>query len=177
MIIAAALIVSAEVVLRKIFTVMYTGSDEIASYLFAIGTSWSLAFVLVSKGHVRIDALYSHFPPRLRAACDILALVSMALFVAVLAERGWTMSWISVMNNSRSNTPLQVLLAVPQLAWLAGIGFFLFAVVLSIARSALAFAHGDLARVHEIAGAASQVEEIEHEFRGLGLKPDSGPER
>lgn len=176
MLIAAALIVSSEVVLRKIFTVMYTGSDEIASYLFAVGTSWSLAFVLISKGHVRIDVLYSHLPPRLRAACDILALLTMGLFAAVLFERGWAMAWISVVNDSRSNTPLQVLLAVPQLAWLAGIGFFLFAIALSVARSALAFARGDLARISEIAGAASQVEEIEHEFRGLGLKPESRTE-
>ncbi len=177
MLIAAAVVVSSEVILRKIFTVMYTGSDEIASYLFAVGTSWSLAYVLVSKGHVRIDVLYSHFHPRLRALCDILALAVMGLFVAVLAERGWTMAWTSVVNESRSNTPLQALLAVPQLAWLAGIGFFLFAIGLSILRSVVAFVRGDLARVNEVAGAASQGEEIEKEFVGLGLKPGARLDR
>lgn len=177
MLIAAALVVSSEVVLRKAFTVMFTGSDEIASYLFAVGTSWSLTFVLVSKGHVRIDALYGFFPPRLRAVCDILALAMMALFIAVLAERGWTMAWTSVLNDSRSNTPLQAPLAVPQLAWLAGIGFFLFAVGLSMLRAIVALARGDLARVDEIAGAATQTEAIEHEIDGLGLRSDVRRER
>ena len=61
---AAAAIVSAEVVLRKglgtLFgsTFVFSGSDEISSYLFAVGTSLSMAHVLVTRGHVRIDALY-----------------------------------------------------------------------------------------------------------------------
>ena len=64
----AAVMVSIEVVSRKLFTMVYSGSDELAAYLFAVGTTWSLAHVLVTRGHVRIDALYRHLPLRTRAA-------------------------------------------------------------------------------------------------------------
>ena len=43
--------------------------------LFAVGTSWSMAHVLVTRGHVRIDALYGRFGPRVRALLDIFALL------------------------------------------------------------------------------------------------------
>src|SRR5690606_33180778 len=52
---AAAMIVTAEVLLRKGIgalvgtTYVFSGSDEISGYLFAVGTSLSLAYVLVTK--------------------------------------------------------------------------------------------------------------------------------
>ena len=57
MMFAAAAIVTAEVLLRKgLGAIMgtgfvFSGSDEIASFLFAVGTSWSLAYVLITRGH------------------------------------------------------------------------------------------------------------------------------
>jgi TRAP-type C4-dicarboxylate transport system permease small subunit len=79
MLFAAAGIVTAEVVLRKglgaVFgsNFVFSGSDEISAYLFAVGTSWSMAHVLVTRGHVRIDALYGFFGPRTRAMLDLVA--------------------------------------------------------------------------------------------------------
>ncbi|MGE3917024.1 MAG: hypothetical protein AB7F78_15130, partial [Hyphomicrobiaceae bacterium] len=80
---AAALIVTAEVLIRKAIPdlidlagwlarspslgdgvklwvrdrLTFSGSDEISGYLFAVGTSWSLSHTLVTRGHVRIDAV------------------------------------------------------------------------------------------------------------------------
>jgi len=42
---------------------IFSGSDEISGYLFAVGTSWSLAYVLCTRGHIRIDALGLIWPP------------------------------------------------------------------------------------------------------------------
>ena len=67
MIMVAALIVSTEVICRKLLAFPFSGSDEIGAYLFAVGTSWSMAYVLVTRGHVRIDALYGAFSARVRA--------------------------------------------------------------------------------------------------------------
>ena len=81
MIMIAALVVSTEVICRKLFAFPFSGSDEIGAYLFAIGTSWSMAFVLVTRGHVRIDALYGGFSPKVRAVFDLVALVGLAVLV------------------------------------------------------------------------------------------------
>lgn len=90
---AAALIVTAEVLLRKGAgallgtSFLFSGSDEISGYLFAVGTSLSLAYVMVTKGHVRIDVLYTQFSAPTRAIMDVIALVVMAIFVTALLER------------------------------------------------------------------------------------------
>src|SRR5262245_35271402 len=109
---AAAAIVSAEVVLRKgvgtLFgsTFLFSGSDEISSYLFAVGTSLSMAHVLVTRGHVRIDALYGLFRRRMRVVLDLLALIVLGIFLAALLERAWDLALTSYTEQIRSNTPL-----------------------------------------------------------------------
>jgi TRAP-type C4-dicarboxylate transport system permease small subunit len=181
MLFAAAGLVTTEVVLRKglgaLFgsSFVFSGSDEISAYLFAVGTSWSMAHVLIHRGHVRIDALYGRFPPRLRAWLDLLALLVLGLFVAVLLERAWDVAFTSYTEELRSNTPLRLPLAWAQLPWFAGIALFFLALVLAVLRSAAALLRGDYATVARVAGAATQDEEIASELEGLGLHNERSP--
>jgi TRAP-type C4-dicarboxylate transport system permease small subunit len=175
MLFVAAGIVTAEVLLRKglgaIFGtgITFSGSDEISAYLFAVGTSWAMAHVLVTRGHVRIDALYGGFSPKLRAYCDVFALLVMGLFLFALLERAWDVAFTSLSENIRSNTPLRIPLAWAQIPWFAGLALFGLALVLAVLRSLLAIGRGDYAAVSALAGASSQDEEIETELEGLGL--------
>jgi TRAP-type C4-dicarboxylate transport system permease small subunit len=181
MLFAAAGLVTTEVVLRKglgaLFgsSFVFSGSDEISAYLFAVGTSWSMAHVLIHRGHVRIDALYGRFPPRLRAWLDLLALLVLGLFVAVLLERAWDVAFTSYTEELRSNTPLRLPLAWAQLPWFAGIALFFLALVLAVLRSAAALLRGDYAAAARVAGAATQDEEIASELEGLGLHNERSP--
>ena len=181
MLLAAAGLVTAEVLLRKGLglvlgsSFVFSGSDEIAAYLFAVGTSWSMAHVLVNRGHVRIDALYGRLSPRARALLDIFALLVLGLFVAALLERAWDIAFTSYIEGLRSNTPLRLPLAWAQLPWFAGIALFFIALILAVLRSLAALLRGDYAAVAEIAGAASQDEEIESELKGLGLQSEKPP--
>lgn len=170
MLLIAALIVTAEVVSRKVIGVVFSGSDELAAYLFAVGTSWSMAYVLVTRGHVRIDALWVLLSPRLRAVCDLAALLLLGLFLVVLTERGFALTFDSIEGGNRSNTPLRVLLAIPQTAWFIGIAFFLLTWLLATLRTILALLRGDLAAAAEIAGASTQHDEIGAELDGLGIE-------
>ena len=178
MLFAAAGLVTAEVVLRKglgfVFgsSFVFSGSDEISAYLFAVGTSWSMAHVLVNRGHVRIDALSGRLSARVRALLDIFALLVLGLFVAVLLERAWDIAFTSYIEEIRSNSPLRLPLAWAQLPWFAGIALFFIALVLAVLRSVVALLRGDYAAVAEIAGAATQDEEIASELKGLGLRSE-----
>jgi len=180
MIFAAAAIVTAEVVLRKGLGALFgtgfvfSGSDEISSFLFAVGTSWSLAHVLVTRGHVRIDALYTFFGPRLRVILDLFALLVLGIFVAALLERSWDVASTSYIDEIRSNSPQRLPLAWAQVPWFAGIALFFLALVLAFLRSAVALLGGDYAGAAAIAGAASQDEEIESELEGLGIPREAG---
>jgi TRAP-type C4-dicarboxylate transport system permease small subunit len=175
---AAAAIVSAEVVLRKglgtLFgsTFVFSGSDEISSYLFAVGTSLSMAHVLVTRGHVRIDALYGFFSRRTRVLLDLLALVVLGIFVAALLERAWDAAWTSYIEQIRSNTPLRIPLAWPQLPWFGGIALFATALVLAVLRTLLALLRGDYATASATSSAVTQDEEVESELQGLGIGKD-----
>lgn len=176
MLFVAAAIVTAEVILRKgagaLFGVsfLFTGSDELSGYLFAVGTSWSMAHVLVTRGHVRIDALYGAFSPKVRGWLDLIALLVMAIFIGALIDRAWDVAYTSLIENIRSNTSLRVPLAWPQIPWFLGFALFFLALVLAIIRAFGALLRGDYATVQAVAGAASQDEEIEGELKGLGLQ-------
>ncbi len=198
MLLSAALIVTAEVLLRKLLPALvdvggslmglfgasvdaaanqawfrqftFSGSDEISGYLFAIGTSWSMAYVLCTRGHIRIDALYSNFGPRLRGWLDLLALLALGVFVAAMVYRAWDVTSINFLEYNRSNTNLRIPLAWAQIPWLAG--FVLFAVALAVAvlRTFVALVSGDYAKAASIAGVSSQDEEIESELKSLGIE-------
>ncbi len=149
---------------------LFTGSDELSGYLFVVGTSWSMAHVLVTRGHVRIDALYGAFSPKVRGWLDLIALLVMAIFIGALIDRAWDVAYTSLIENIRSNTSLRVPLAWPQIPWFLGFALFFLALVLAIIRTFGALLRGDYATVQAVAGAASQDEEIEGELKGLGLQ-------
>lgn len=183
MMFAAAGIVTAEVLLRKGVGALvgtgfaFSGSDEISSFLFAVGTSWSLAYVLVTRGHVRIDALYVHFGPRTRALLDLVAMLVLGIFTAALVERSWNVASTSYIDEVRSNSPQRLLLAWAQIPWFAGFALFFVALVLAFLRALAAVLRGDYSSAAAIAGATTQDEEVESELEGLGIqREESGPE-
>src|SRR6476660_7965127 len=177
MIMVAALIVSTEVICRKLFAFAFSGSDDIGAYLFAVGTSWSMAFVLVTRGHVRIDALYGAFSPRVRAFLDVVALLGLAVLVATLADRAWELTYDNLSGWNRSNTPLRIPLAYAQLPWFFGFAFFFLALAVAMIRSLLALALGDFAKVSALIGVPSQDEEVKGELQGLGIRSEQAPEK
>ncbi len=183
MLLAAAIVVSAEVIARKglgpLFGpgMVFSGSDEISAYLFAVGTSWSLAHALVTRGHVRIDALYSRFSPRNQVLLDLIALIGLGIFLAALLERAWDVAFTSWVGELRSNTPLRLPLAWAQLPWFGGIALFGLALVLAVLRTLVALARGDYATAAATSGAITQHEEIASELESLGLSKEAPGQR
>lgn len=170
LLLGAAVLVSAEVVARKVLTVVYSGSDEIAAYLFAVGTTWSLAHVLVTRGHVRIDALYLHLPRRLCAALDVLALVVLGFVALAMLDRAFDLAQSNYLEWNRANTPLRTPLSLPQIPWVFGLALFMFSIVVAVVRTVLALARGDYATARQTAGVSLQDEEIESELASLGIE-------
>jgi len=174
MLFAAAIIVTAEVLLRKgtgIFgtSFVFSGSDEISGYLFAVGTSLSMAHVLINRGHVRIDVLYAQFTPKVRAILDVIALTVLAVFVSAMLERAIDVASTSYFEQIRSNTQLRIPLAWSQIPWAFGIALFFGAILLALMRALVALIRGDFPAVGRIAGVATTEEEIEAEIKGLEM--------
>jgi len=173
MLFAAAIIVTAEVLLRKGIgalvgtSFVFSGSDEISGYLFAVGTSLSMAYVLVNRGHVRIDVLYAQFSPKIRAVMDLIALFVLAIFVSAMLERAIDVATTSHVEQIRSNTNLRIPLAWSQIPWAFGIALFFLAILVALIRSIAAALSGNWGAVNAIAGVATTEEEIEAELKGL----------
>lgn len=147
LLIAASLIVTIDVLCRRLFNVTLGGADEFTGYCFAVGTSLSLSFALFERAHIRIDALYGFAGPRLKAAADLLGMVLLTAFTGLIAWMAWGLVADTLAYNSRSITPLKVPLAIPQIPWLIG---WLFAVV-----SGVVLLIGAIARLKRQGAAAS----------------------
>ncbi|MEZ5849352.1 MAG: TRAP transporter small permease [Hyphomicrobiaceae bacterium] len=155
-------------------TLVFSGSDELSSYLFAVGTTWSMAYVLCTRGHIRIDALYGTLSPKIRGWLDLLALLALGIFVAAMVERAWDVTWTNFIETNRSNTNLRIPLAFPQFPWFAGILLFAVAIVLAFLRTLFALLRGDYQTARDTAGVATMDEEIESEMASLGLGKQHG---
>lgn len=159
----AAITVSVDVLLRKLFSFSLGGADELSGYAFAIGTAWAFAFALLRRANVRVDALYQHLPLKYCALLDILSLLALGWFVAYLAFYGWQVLETSWTLSARSNSALKVPLWIPQSLWFAGLAAFLATLSLLLVRSLVAMATGDWKAIHALVGARSIQEDAEEE--------------
>lgn len=163
LVLASALLVSVDVLLRKLLLVSLGGADELSGYAFAIGTAWALGFTLLRRANVRVDALYSRLPAPLCAVLDIIALLSLGLFIGLLTQQAWDVLATSISFSARATTPLQTPLWIPQSLWVIGLGLFLFTLLPLLLRSLLALVTGDLATVRRLAGARTIEEDAADE--------------
>ena len=164
MILASALLIGVEVLLRKLFLVSIGGADELSGYAFAIGTSWGFAFTLLERANVRVDVLYSRIGSRARTFCDVLALVAIATFVSFLGWHAVQVLATSLQFSSKATTPLATPLWIPQGLWAAGFGLFLFSLAPLLLRVVGAVVAGDSATVRKLAGARSIEDEVADEI-------------
>lgn len=163
LVLASALLVSVDVLLRKLLLVSLGGADELSGYAFAIGTAWALGFTLLRRANVRVDALYARLPASVCAVLDIIALLSLGLFIGLLTQQAWDVLSTSISFQARATTPLQTPLWIPQSLWVIGLGLFLFTLLPLLLRSLLALVTGDLATVRRLAGARSIEEDAADE--------------
>lgn len=164
LLLVAAVIVSIDVLARKMFTVSLGGADELSGYAFAIGTAWSFAHVLLERGNVRVDALYGVLPVPLRRALDLVALVALGTFIAVVVRYGYAVLAQSLALSARSNSALAIPLAIPQGLWWGGYALFMTALVVMTLRVAAALVQRDDAAVARLAGARSTEDEANEEI-------------
>jgi len=158
---AAALLIAVDVLLRKTADVTLGGASEISGYVLAVSTTWALALTLLDRAHVRIDSLYSLLPVRVCAVLDIIALMAFMVFAGFMTWQGWIIFAQSFELGSRSLTPLETPLAIPQFFWVTGFGFFLLVMALLLVRAVTALAMGQVDEVHRLLGTRTALQELE----------------
>jgi TRAP-type C4-dicarboxylate transport system permease small subunit len=167
LVLLAAVLIGVEVVLRKFLARSIGGADELAGYSLAIGAAWGFAAALLDRAHIRIDSLYVLFPQKLRLALDIVALVLLVAFIALIAWHGWGVLAQSWTSGSRSQSALETPTVIPQVVWIAGLLMFVVVGALLLIDALRLIAAGDLAGAARLISTRSAAEEVEDEIRDL----------
>jgi TRAP-type C4-dicarboxylate transport system permease small subunit len=167
LVLLAALLIGVDVLLRKFLALSIGGADELAGYALAIGTAWGLAAALLDRAHIRIDSLYVLFPQKLRLGLDLVALVLLVGFFALIAWHGSGVVAQSWTSESRSQSALETPTVIPQLVWMAGLVVFVVIGSILLVDAIRTFAAGDLRGAARLVSTRSAEEEVEDEIRDL----------
>ncbi|MED5474356.1 MAG: TRAP transporter small permease [Pseudomonadota bacterium] len=166
---AAAVMVTVDVLSRKIFNVTMSGSDEYSGYVFSATTTWAYSYCLLHRSNVRIDALYNFLPRKVTALLDIIGLLLLFYFMSIMtyyAMVSFVDSWV---NNSVSITTLGTPQWIPQLFWVAGLILFFVTLIFVVIYSVVALLQRNWDLVAKIAGVPSIAETMQEETHGIDV--------
>lgn len=166
----SSIMVTIDVLARKIFGVTMSGSDEISGYVFAASTTLAYSYCIIHRANIRIDAFYNFLPLSMRCLLDILGLGLLLLFMGMLTLSAILVLQTSWEQNSLSLTTLSIPLWIPQAFWVAGLIIFIFTATFLLIYAIAAFLTGDQLRVKSIVGTMSVEEEISEETKGMDIK-------
>ena len=158
-----AFIVTYDVIVRKIFNISLSGADEISGYIFAISTSFAYSYALLSRSNIRIDFIYNLLPVTVQRIMDVISMILVSLLFMVICYYAYHIVVDALTYNSKSVTPLQVPLIIPQSIWFLGLVLTLtISLYLSII-STIALLKKDYKKVQEKVGMPNLEEEIKAE--------------
>jgi len=166
---AAALMVTVDVLSRKIFNVTMSGSDEYSGYVFSATTTWAYSYCLLHRSNVRIDALYNYLPRKVTAILDVVGLLLLFYFMSIMtyyAMVSFVDSWV---NNSVSITTLGTPQWIPQLFWVAGLILFFVTLIFVVVYSIVALLQRNWDLVARVAGVPSIAETMQEETHGIDV--------
>lgn len=162
---AVAFLVTVEVILRSFFKYALAAGAEISGYVLAIGLAWGLAFALVHRAHVRVDAAIRLLPSKLLVAwVDLIAMAALTWYAALLVIHGSEVFYQSWSRGAKAMTPLLTPMWIPQGLWLAGLGVFLLSCMVFLSYGFWFVATGRLREARALIGTITAEEEAGSEI-------------
>jgi len=125
MMLALALLVTVETLVRKIWSISIGGVDELAGYSIALGAPLAFAVTLLDRSHIRINLVYLFMRPRLKAWMDFLSVASIAILSVFLFAFTVKTVLETQTYQSLAQTPWATPLIYPQALWLVAMVVFL----------------------------------------------------
>jgi TRAP-type C4-dicarboxylate transport system permease small subunit len=134
----SAVLIGLDVSIRKLFGATIPGSGELAGFALGLASSWGIASCVHERSHIRIDTLYGLCGPKTRLVLDVVAYVTMAAILSIVAYYGFLMFTQSVQSQSRTVSELELSLAPIQALWTIGFAIGAVAAVGSVVADARA---------------------------------------
>lgn len=159
----AAIMVTVDVLFRKLFSLTLSGADEISGYIFGAATAWAYSYCLLHRGHIRIDAVYNRLPKRLCGVLDLVGVGLLLFYNAFLTTHAWEAFVISWQRDSVAITTLATPLWIPQFFWVMGLIAFQVTLVFVALHAAVRYVQRDDEAVAHLVGVPTVAEEVEEE--------------
>jgi TRAP-type C4-dicarboxylate transport system permease small subunit len=164
LVLLCAALVALDVLTRTLLQRVLFESFELSAYGFAISVSLGLGYTATERANVRVDTINAILPRAARIALDVLAIVALAGFAAVLAWQTAQVAIASFGMSARSNSSLAVPLVYPQGLWALGICWFALVAILLAAGTLRAAAARRWTEIERLAGLrATQAATAERE--------------
>lgn len=96
LVLAIGAMISYEVALRYLFNAPTIWAHELSLHVFASYSVLGGAYVLLNNGHVRMELLYMHLPPRRRAVLDLVGFPLLLLLLGTVFVEGIRMAVLSI---------------------------------------------------------------------------------
>lgn len=107
---AMILIITAQVVSRRVLSVPLVVADELSGYLLVILTFMGLGYAFGNRDHIQVTLLVERFPARARAWLRLAWCVIAAPYLLLLVVRTAALAWDSYRNQTFSVSATNFLL-------------------------------------------------------------------
>lgn len=112
-VLALTALIASSVIARRIFGSPILAADELSGYLLLAIVFLGLAYTMKAGGHIRVDILLAHVPPRARAGLDALATILAVAFTLALLGGTWALVAAYYQHGTLSFKYLQIPLWIP----------------------------------------------------------------
>jgi len=158
-----SVLVSIDIVGRKLFSFTFQGTDDLGGYVLAIIAVVGASYTMAMRGHTRVDVFLVRLPPGWQRVLNVVAMVTMAAFAAFAAWRGLDVLQESIEFQSVASNPLQTPLWQPQLLWVIGLTLFALISLAYAIHSIVLLVRGS-DELNRLYGPASAQDELEAEL-------------
>ena len=130
--VAAALIVTEAVIVRKIFGISTIWQIEASVFLLIFTVFAGAPFVQKNEHHLNVDLVIIHLSPRTREITLIVVSIISCILAAILAWYAWPMWWEAVAGNQHSESLWGPPLWIPYLFLPLGMTLLFFQYIIYI---------------------------------------------
>lgn len=134
-----SVLITVDILARKLMGFSLQGTDEIGGYVLAMVGSLGMAHVLSRREFTRIDLLFPFLPVATQRTLHVLAYLALAGVVVFFARSAIITLDETFLFQTRTNTPLQTPMWIPQGLWALGMTFFACMAVLHALRALFLF--------------------------------------
>lgn len=142
--VAAALIVTEAVIIRKIFGISTIWQTEASIFLLMFVVFTGAPFVQKNEHHLNVDLVIIHLSPKAREWTIIVVSIISAIVAAVMAWYAWPMWWETVVNREHSESLWGPPLWIPCLFLPLGMTVLFLQYILYIRQKILALKKGEV---------------------------------